>query len=58
MIIEPKFPECKECRFFNKRVELKQCRLCGSGEFFEEKDESDDPRRASLTKLFGGNNDR
>jgi hypothetical protein len=32
---EMKFPDCGDCRFFNRKIERPQCKECGCGEFFE-----------------------
>lgn len=38
--IEPRFPECCDCRFYSPRKFLARCLGCGAGEYFEERTEA------------------
>lgn len=40
---EPKFPECVDCVRFNARRPSKFCPGCDAGEFFLERQPSDEP---------------
>jgi translation initiation factor 2 gamma subunit (eIF-2gamma) len=33
----PKFPECRDCKFFSRRARNPICGDCGAGEHFEER---------------------
>lgn len=51
--IEPRFPECRECRFYSPRKFLSICLRCGAGEYFEERiDDPAAPTDGELMNLY------
>lgn len=49
---QPKFSECRGCRYFNERIQRPQCRLCGAGEFYEPKINTRQPSDDELMRLL------
>jgi hypothetical protein len=49
---EPRFSECRECKFFKPFVNTRRCKQCGAGEFFEEKINENFPNADDLMDIF------
>ncbi len=49
---EPRFDECRDCRFYRVAAVATRCKQCGAGEFFEEKDESGQPSDTELMDML------
>jgi hypothetical protein len=52
MSVKPRFPECVDCRFFNRVRVSGRCLPCGSGEFFEERIRDRDPTADELMRIY------
>lgn len=52
--IEPKFEDCRGCRFFNPRKEARICGRCDVGEHFAEADKETELTEADAWELFAG----
>jgi len=48
----PKFPECRDCKFFRPETGSVRCLPCGAGEYFEEKIEDRQPNVDELMEMF------
>jgi hypothetical protein len=52
MIVKPRHPECRDCKFFSSTSVSSRCLPCGAGEFFEEGIEERTPGIDELFKTF------
>ena len=56
MIVKPRHPDCRECKFFSSTRIHPRCVPCGAGEFFEEKFDDSAPDENELMLMFLGMN--
>ncbi len=49
---EPRFDECRDCRFYQVSTFAKSCKMCGAGEFFEERTDSRQPSDNELMDML------
>jgi len=49
---EPRFPECRECKFYRPSRPSANCLRCGAGEFFEEKEPDGEPDADELMRMY------
>lgn len=54
MKINPRHPECLQCRKFDPERLNRHCLPCGAGEFFEEKVDDDSPDDQDLMGMYEG----
>lgn len=52
---DPRFPECRDCRFFRYGNTSPKCGDCGAGESFEEIIDEFDPDEDDLMQAFRRN---
>lgn len=50
--VNPRHPECRDCKFFNPNQVNRRCISCGVGEFFEERIIDRPPTDNELMKMF------
>jgi hypothetical protein len=50
--VEPRFLECRDCKFYSKKRVYPRCLRCGAGEYFEERQEEYEPSDEDLMQIY------